>query len=62
MCAKMVPKELTEKHCLWGSLLASNTGTPSLFTGSSPKWLFSIPEYKWNIGRKVVWWHWWHQK
>jgi hypothetical protein len=24
VCAKIVPKELTEEHCLWGSFLVVN--------------------------------------
>jgi hypothetical protein len=35
---------------------------PSLFTGSSRQWLFSVPEDERNIERKEFWWHWWHQE
>jgi hypothetical protein len=32
-------------------------GTPSLFTGSSPQWLFCVPEDKVNIETKAFLWH-----
>jgi hypothetical protein len=48
---------LLPRHCLWGSFqLASKT--LSLFSGSSPRWLFCVPEDKRNIERKTFWWHW----
>jgi hypothetical protein len=40
----------------------ASAGKHFLFTGSSPQWLFSVPEDIGNIEKKAFWWHWWHQE
>jgi len=53
VCAKMVPKELTEEQKQWSYQTNNYVGTPCLFTGSSSQWLFSVREDKGNIERKA---------
>jgi hypothetical protein len=50
MCAKMVPKELTEEHCLGGEFLASKHITvlkhPPYSPDIAPSDLFLFPKLK----------------